>query len=97
MPKLTVKVTPDIAATVRVAGNVVTTETVDVPRYPGYVGVAVSAPGYIPVHKLVELRGDETTVEIALVPLPSKRFHAKPYILLAMVVLALVKMLLSCR
>jgi hypothetical protein len=97
VPKLTVKVRPDVGATVRVAGLVVDRETVDVPKKPGYVGVAVSAPGYIPVHKLVELVGEETAVEIVLVPLPSKRFHVKPYILLAMVVLALVKMFLACR
>jgi hypothetical protein len=97
VPRLTVKVRPDVGATVRVAGLVVDRETVEVPRHPGFVGVAVSAPGFIPVHKLVELKGDETTVEITLVALPSKRFHVKPYIMIAMVVLALVKMFLACR
>ena len=96
MPKLTVKVSPDIGATVRIAGLVVKDETVDVPREPGWVSVAVSAPGFLPYRKLVEVRKD-MTVEVTLHPLPSKQHHVKPWILLAMVVFALVKMFLACR
>lgn len=96
MPKVTVKVTPDVRATVRVAGQVLDGETVEVPREPGYVSVAVSAPGFMPFRKLVELRGAETTVEVKLVPLRSRRRKPMPYVLGAMVLLALVKLALSC-
>lgn len=96
MPKLTVKVSPDIGATVRVAGQVVKDETVDVPREPGWVSVAVSAPGFLPFRKLVEVRKD-TTIDVTLHALPSKRRHVKPWILAAMVLFALVKMFLACR
>jgi len=95
--KLTVKVTPEIGATVRVAGEVLKGDSVTLPREPGWASVAVAAPGYMPFRKLVELVGDETTVVVQLRPLPSKRHHVKPWILLAMVVLALVKMVLACR
>jgi len=96
MPTLTVKVTPEAGATVRVAGEIVKGDTVEVPRYPGWVSVAVSAPGFLPYRKLIDVRAN-AVVEVKLRPLPSKRRHAKPYILLAMVVFALVKMFLSCR
>jgi hypothetical protein len=96
VPKLTVKVSPDIGATIRVAGLVITGDTTDVPREPGWVSVAVSAPGFLPYRKLIEVHHD-TSVDVTLHPLPSKRRHVKPWILLAMVVFALVKMVLSCR
>jgi hypothetical protein len=57
--------------------------------------VSVTAPGYFPFRKLVELRED-TTVAVKLVPLPSKRKKAMPWVMMAMVIFALVKMVLSC-
>jgi hypothetical protein len=96
VPKLTVKVSPDVGATIRVAGLVLTGDTTDVPREPGFVSVAVSAPGYLPYRKLVEVRGD-AVVNVTLRPLPSKRRHVQPFILMAMVIFALVKMVLACR
>jgi hypothetical protein len=96
VPKLTVKVSPEVGATIRVAGLVITGDTADVAREPGFVSVAVSAPGYLPYRKLIEVRGDAVVV-IKLRALPSKRRHVQPYILMAMVLFALVKMVLSCR
>lgn len=95
--KLTVKVEPDgIVATIRVAGEVVKGDTVTLRDSHGYASVAVAAPGYMPFRKLVELTKEETTVHVRLVPLRSKRKKPMPFVLLAMVIFALVKMVTSC-
>jgi hypothetical protein len=94
--KLTVKVEPDgVAATIRVGGELLKGDSITLADSHGYASVSVTAPGYFPFRKLVELRED-TTVAVKLVPLPSKRKKAMPWVMMAMVIFALVKMVLSC-
>ena len=95
----TVKVTVEpegIAATIVIAGQPVKTGTLTLTDSHGYASVAVTAPGYFPFRKLVELKTPETEVVAKLVPLPSKRRKPMPFILLAMVVIALVKLVMTC-
>jgi hypothetical protein len=95
--KLTVKVEPDgIAATIRVAGEIVKGDTITITDSHGYASVAVSAPGFLPWRQLVELHGDIVTVHVLLQPLPSKRRKPMPIVLMAMVVLALIKLVTTC-
>jgi hypothetical protein len=95
--KLTVSVEPDgVAATIRVAGEVVKGDTITITDSHGYASVAVTAPGYFPWRQLVELHGEIVTVHVSLQPLPSKRRKPMPWVLMAMVIFALVKMVLSC-
>ena len=95
--KVTVKVEPEgIGAKVVVAGQPLSGDSITLTDSHGYASVAVSAPGYFPYRKLVELEGEETTVVVHLAPMPSKRRKPMPFVLLAMVVLALVKMVASC-
>lgn len=95
--KVIVRVEPaGIAATIRVGGEVLKGDSITVTDSHGYASVAVTAPGYMPFRKLVELRDDETIVTVKLVPLPSKRKKPMPWVLLGMVILALVKMITSC-
>lgn len=94
--KVTVTVEPEgVAATIRVAGEVVKGDTITITDSHGYASVSVTAPGYFPFRKLVPLQA-ETLVKAKLVPLPSKRKKAMPWVLMAMVIFALVKMVLSC-
>ena len=95
--KITVEVEPKgIGAKVLVAGQPLTGDSITLTEHHGYASVAVSAPGYFPYRKLVELEGDETTVVVVLKPMPSKRRKPMPFVLMAMVVLALVKIVVSC-
>ena len=95
--KVTVQVEPaGIGAKVLVAGQPLSGDSITLPEHHGYASVAVSAPGYFPYRKIVELKGDDTTVVVVLRPMPSKRRKPMPFVLLAMVVLALVKIVASC-
>ena len=94
---ITVRVEPEgVAAKILVAGQPLSGDSVTLTEHHGYASVAVSAPGYFPWRQLVELKGDETTVVVVLSPMPSKRRKPMPFVLLAMVVLALVKIVASC-
>jgi hypothetical protein len=94
--KVTVTVEPEgIGATIRVGGEVLKGDSITLVDSYGYASVSVTAPGYFPFRKLVELHAD-TVVKAKLVPLPSKRKKAMPWVLMAMVIFALVKMVLSC-
>lgn len=94
---ITVKVEPEgIGAKVLVAGQPLLGDSITLTDTHGYASVAVNAPGYFPWRKLVELGGAETTVIVHLKPMPSKRRKPMPLVLLAMVVLALVKIVASC-
>ena len=94
---VTVKVEPEgVAATIVVAGQPVTGDSLTLAETHGFASVAVTAPGYFPYRKLVELRGTSTTVTVKLLPLPSKKRKPMPFILLALVVIALVKLVTTC-
>ena len=94
---VTVKVEPEgIGAKVLVAGQPLAATRSTLTDHHGFASVAVTAPGYFPYRKLVELKGTETTVTVHLKPMPSKRKKPMPFVLLAMVVLALVKIVASC-
>jgi hypothetical protein len=94
--KVTVRVEPEgIAATIRVGGELLKGDSITITDSHGYASVSVTAPGYFPFRKLVELHED-TVVRAKLVPLPSKRTKAMPWVLMAMVIFALVKMVTSC-
>jgi hypothetical protein len=94
---VTVKVEPDgIAAKVVIAGQPVTGDSLTLAESHGFASVAVTAPGYFPYRKLVELRGKTTTVVVKLLPLPSQKRKPMPFVLLALVVIALVKLVTTC-
>lgn len=94
---ITVKVEPDgIDAKVLVAGQPLRGESVTLTEHHGFASIAVTAPGYFPYRKLVELKGKETTLEVRLKPMPSKRRKPMPFVLMAMVAIAVVKLALSC-
>jgi hypothetical protein len=93
---LTVNVEPEgVAATIRVGGEILEGDTITITDSHGYTSVSVTAPGYFPFRKLVELH-EETVVTATLVPLPSKRRKPMPWILMAMVVLVLIKLVTTC-
>jgi hypothetical protein len=95
--RIVVRVEPEgIAATIRVAGELLQGDTITLADSHGYASVSVTAPGYFPFRQLVELRDGDTLVKAKLVPLPSRRKKPMPLVLMAMVVLALVKLALSC-
>jgi hypothetical protein len=95
--KLTVNVEPDgVAATIRVAGEIVKGDTITITDSHGYASVSVTAPGYLPWRQLVELHGEIVTLHVILHPLPSKRRKPMPFVLMAMVVVALVKLVTTC-
>jgi hypothetical protein len=94
--RITVQVEPEgIGATIRVAGEVLKGDSITLADSHGYASVAVTAPGYFPFRKLVEVHAD-TVVKAKLVPLPSKRRKPMPFILMAMVVIALIKLVTTC-
>ncbi|MBV8760033.1 MAG: hypothetical protein JO257_22270 [Deltaproteobacteria bacterium] len=94
---VTVKVEPDgIAAKIVVAGQPVSGDSLTLTESHGFASVAVTAPGYFPYRKLIELRGKETTVVVKLIPLPSQKKKPMPFVLLALVVIALVKLVTTC-
>ena len=84
-----------VAATIRVGGELLNGDSITLADSHGYASVSVTAPGYFPFRKLVELHED-TTVAVKLVPLPSKRRKSMPFVLMAMVIFALVRMVTSC-
>jgi PEGA domain len=95
---ITVNVDPEGAgAKVLVAGQPLQGSSITLTETHGYASVAVTAPGYFPFRKLVELKGSATTITVALKPMPSKRRKPMPFVLLAMVVVALVKLVMTCR
>ena len=95
--KLTVSVEPEgVAATIRVAGEIMKGDTITITDSHGYASVAVTAAGYLPWRQLVELHGELVTLHVILQPLPSKRRKPMPWVLMAMVIFALVKMVTSC-
>ena len=82
---VTVKVEPEgIDAKVLVAGQPLSIDSITLTDHHGFASVAVTAPGYFPYRKLVELKGKETTVVVHLKPMPSKRRKPMPFVLLAM-------------
>lgn len=84
-------------AAIQVAGQAVTGDTITIESPSGFASVAVTAPGYLPFRKIVELASAETTVEVKLRKLPSQRKKPMTFVLLALVVLAVVKLVTSCR
>ncbi len=94
---VTVKVEPEgIAAKIVVAGQPITGDSLTLAESHGFASVAVTAPGYFPYRKLVELHGASTTVTVKLLPLPSQKRRPMPFILLALVVIALIKLVTTC-
>ena len=95
--KVTVRVEPAAAgAKVLVAGQPLSGDSITLTETHGWVSVAVSAPGYFPYRKLIELARGETTVNVRLLPLPSQKRKPMPFVLLALVVIALVKLVSTC-
>lgn len=95
---ITVTVEPSGArATVLVAGQPLRGDSITLTETHGYASIAVSAPGYFPWRKLVELEGTETTVTVSLKPMPSRRRKPMPFVLIAMIVVALVKLVVTCK
>lgn len=94
---VTVKVEPEgIAAKIVVAGQSVTGDSLTLAESHGFASVAVTAPGYFPYRKLVELHGASTTVTVKLLPLPSQKRKPMPFVLLALVVIVLIKLVTTC-
>jgi hypothetical protein len=95
---ITIDVDPaGVDAKIMVAGQPVSGGSIRLTEHHGFASVSVTAPGYFPFRKLVELKGDETSVQVKLKPMPSQRRKPMPFVLLAMVVIALVKLALSCN
>ncbi len=95
--RVTVRVEPEgVDAKVRVAGQPVEGQTITLESPSGFASVAVTAAGYFPFRKVVALTGAETTVAVKLQRLPSTRKKPMPFVLLALVVIALVKLVTSC-
>jgi hypothetical protein len=86
-----------VDAKVMVAGQTVSGGSIRLTEHHGFASVSVTAPGYFPYRKLVQLEGDETTVKVKLKPMPSQRRKPMPIVLLVMVVIAIVKLALSCN
>lgn len=97
MHRVIVRVEPEgVDAKIHVAGNALTGDTIDIASPSGFASVAVTAPGYFPFRKVVALTGDATTVAVKLQRLPSTRKKPMPFVLLALVVLTIVKLVTSC-
>lgn len=95
--RVTIHVEPaGVEASVRVAGQPVEGDTITLQSPSGFASVAVTAPGYFPFRKVVALTGAETTVTVKLQRLPSQRKKPMPFVLLALVVLAVIKLVTSC-
>jgi hypothetical protein len=85
-----------VDASVHVAGRPLTGDSIAIESPSGFASVSVTAAGYFPFRKVVALTGAQTTVDVKLQRLPSQRKKPMPFVLLALVVLALVKLVTSC-